>query len=154
MSVQIIKVLQHLVPGCACCVWENDIDRIVWNDARPQPSKTEIEAAIPAVEAAQAMTEVAAYLQSLDDSMHAYINSRYSPSWQSYLQMVYADPESSAIKKAAAKAAGNWVKSIVEGYYKNLVLRVLAGETLTPKDTDWSAHFDATDPGVTLVNLS
>lgn len=151
--IPLIEILQYLVPDCQCMVWENDYKRIIWNDKRPMPTEEEIEEARPKVEEELIAKQVAIYLKILDDSMHDYIDSHYKSTWREYLQLVYADPDSSVARKSAAKAAGTWVKSIVEGYYKGLILRVMAGETLKPDDTNWALHFDATDPHITLFTL-
>lgn len=52
MTTPLIEVLQYLVPDCKCLVWEDNYDKIVWNDDRPIPTKAEVEAAIPTVKAA------------------------------------------------------------------------------------------------------
>lgn len=92
-------------------------------------------------------------LYLIEQSMHDYIDSRYNPKWQAYLQMIYVDPECSEERKAAAKSAGDWIKSIVEGHYKSLVIKYLSQEPITSEDLDWPTLFDPTDPQINLMNL-
>ena len=50
MTIPLIEILKHLVPNPRCTVWENDYNRIHWEDERPLPSLAEIEVARPIVE--------------------------------------------------------------------------------------------------------
>lgn len=50
--MNIVRIIQYLKPNAKFMVWENDIDRINWNDTvNTQPTKQEIIDAWPMVDA-------------------------------------------------------------------------------------------------------
>ena len=70
--MNIAAVIEFLVPGAPCAVWNNAYEGIEWQDSRPMPTLAAIEAAWPEVEAkankAAALTSYTAAIQKrLDD---------------------------------------------------------------------------------------
>jgi hypothetical protein len=152
MSINLLTVLQYLVPNARCMVWENDYGKTVWEDARPMPTREEVDAAIPAVEELENAKAVQQAIMALETAMHTYIRAHYGQEWQAYLTSAYMAPDCSVERKDACAAAWGWVTSVVN-HYKGLILKIANAEELSPEEQDWPTLFDASDPGVSLLTL-
>lgn len=95
---------------------------------------------------------IKAKLSELEKSMHDYIEAHYNTQWKIYLLSAHAAPGCSASRKKAIESAWAWGESVVE-YYSTLAAKLVGGASLPADKTDWAAHFDASDPGLTLLNL-
>lgn len=71
MTIDVMQVLQFLVPGCQCAVWENDFNKVVWNDPRPMPTAKEYEAGVAAFQVEQEKIDANAVILAKINALEA-----------------------------------------------------------------------------------
>lgn len=64
--MNVTKSILHLLPGAKFVCWENDYNRIVWEDQRPLPSLADLQAVWPTVQANEASAREAADADEAD----------------------------------------------------------------------------------------
>lgn len=87
----------------------------------------------------------------LNKQLQDYIYNKYDTGTQLSIQAIYSDPNTSTETKTAIEGLWSWIKTVLAHYY-------VAKAALTDGDSwyeiDWNlSQFDATDPGMALVNL-
>jgi hypothetical protein len=149
------EAIQLLVPAAKYMVWENDYDKIVWNDSRKIPTKKQIEAVLTVIEEAENGKKKQQSIAELKASVHAYIQGYYPADTQmlfvvtylKYLADLARGKVPSAFEDQAIKIELAWAwMEVVMIKFQELANKLTNGLQLDEEETDWPSQFDASKP--------
>jgi hypothetical protein len=154
---KINEILEFILPGCQYMIVGNDINKIVWNDKRPQPTKEEILAAIPEVEKSLEEKRREKYSSEIRESANSFIKKYFDIDLQFNMMVIYLQyldkkitgintkDDETPIKNI--KEIWNWMAEI-NSYGNGIKEKAKNGKTLSPDEIDFEKLFGKKRPKI------